>query len=87
MMASDIGRGIDVVSFTAEPNWMPTAAAGGPADNANANAHTRVGGVQQERSIGTLAATGEDTPLELGAVLLLSAVALRLGTTRRRSAS
>lgn len=87
LMASDIGRGIDVVSFTAEPNWMPTSAAGGPDDNANPNAHTRVGGVQRERSIGSLAATGDNTPLELGAVLLLSAVVVRLVTTRRRAMS
>ncbi|HVF75669.1 MAG TPA: hypothetical protein VM938_11525 [Acidimicrobiales bacterium] len=84
LMSSDIGRGIDVVSFTAEPNWMPTGRAGGPNDNANANARTRVAGAEQERSVGSLAATGEDTPMELGAVLLLSAVGVRLATTRRR---
>lgn len=91
LMASDIGRGIDVVAFTAKPNPMPAASVGrgrGPNENANPRA-TEVRGARSESdraaSTGTLAATGENTPLELGALLLLLALSLRVFTARRRS--
>jgi hypothetical protein len=93
LMTSDIGRGIDVVSFTAKPNLLPTAkGSSGPNVNADDNAKTRVAGSQSSRSAGsesgeTLAATGENTPVEVGALLLLAAVTLRLFTARRRSLS
>lgn len=86
LMTSDIGRGIDVVTFTAKPNLLPPAkAAGGPNANANPNAQTRVAGTSTSReSSAELAATGENTPMEFGALLLLTAVGLRLAAVRRR---
>ena len=81
IMTSDIGRGIDVLTFTAKPNLLPRVSAAGR--TSSTTAPSSVGGVQESQS-DELPATGDTVPMELGALVLLTAVTLRLAAVRPR---
>jgi hypothetical protein len=94
VVTSDIGRGIDVVTFTAKPNLLPAVRGGGatprPNPNADTNAQTRVAGTQESRgaaATGTLAATGEDTRAAAGLAVVLLGVVLALRVVLFRPAA
>lgn len=83
LLLSDMGRGVDVVSFTAKPNPLVTPAPPTPP--------AQVAGVQTERpAVGgdtssSLPATGEaPAPVELSLVLLAAALVVRRVARSRR---
>jgi len=82
VMASDIGRGIDVYSFTAQPNLLPTAgAAGGGSGGGGSVAPDTLGAVSRDDP---LPATGETLPALLPLALVpIALAARRLGAARR----